>query len=355
MIELDIIKILIPWLVSFLFGLFSAPVILAYLYKYKVWPKNKNIREKLTIPDERNEILKVINKENTVNTPRMGGLVIVFSVVATTVLFWAVSFGIFGNPSGRIDFLSRSQTWLVLGSFLAGALLGFVDDIMTNKNIKIGRHHGFPWQLRIILVILFSLFVGWWFYSKLGYSQVMIPFYGYFEFGWLFIPFFMMVFLASFATSNIDGLDGLAGGIMATIFTTMGFIAYSQELLNISAFCFVVTGGILAFLWFNVSPARFYMSEIGYSALSFTLPIIAFMTDTVFLLPIIAFMLFINLCVTVIQRFSIVVFKKRVFRAAPLHHHFEILGWSTSQIVFRYLIISIIMAILGVALATVAI
>ncbi len=349
--ELNIFRVLIPWLASFLIGLFITPIILKYLYKYKVWPKNKNIREKLTIPDKSNKILKIINKENTVSVPRMGGLIIIFAVFFTTSFFWLLSFLIFSDVSGYIDFLSRSQTWIILTAFLVGALIGLIDDILTIKNIKIGRHHGFPWKIRMFFTILFAALVSWWFYSKLGYSDVFIPFYGNFELGFLFIPFFIIVFVASFATSNIDGLDGLAGGIMAIIFTAMGFIAYHQELLNVSAFCFVIVGGILAFLWFNVSPAKFYMGEVGYNALAFILPIIAFITDTVFLLPIIAFMLFINLTATTIQRFFIVFFKKRIFKAAPLHHHFEILGWSQTQIVLRYWILSIIMAIFGVLLS----
>jgi len=97
------------------------------------------------------------------------------------------------------------------------------------------------------------------------------------------------------------------------------------------------------------------MSEVGYAALAFSLPLIAFMTDTVFLLPIIAFMLFINLVVTVLQKLSIKILRRRIFKAAPLHHHFELSGWSESQIVLRYWIISIIMAILGVALAVVSV
>ena len=135
-----------------------------------------------------------------------------------------------------------------------------------------------------------------------------------------------MVFTSVFATSNIDGLDGLSGGIMAVIYSVMGFIALYQNLPNISALCFVIVGGVLAFLWFNVPPAKFYMTEVGYNALSFTLVIVAFMTHTVLLLPIIAFPLFVTLLSTILQVISIRVFKKRIFKIAPLHHHFEAIG-----------------------------
>ncbi|PID83660.1 hypothetical protein CSB11_00065 [Candidatus Campbellbacteria bacterium] len=352
---LDIIKVLIPWVVSFLFGLFITPVVLSYLYKHKVWRRNDDKKE-VMLDDKNGEISEIINKTKKDKiTPRMGGIVIVFSVLFTVFIFWIVSFGIFGNPSGKIDFLSRSQTWLPLSAFAAGALMGLLDDILTIKNIKIGKFIGLPLKFRIIFVLIIALLIGFWFYSKLGYSQVFIPFYGYYELSYLFVPFFVTVFLATFATSNIDGLDGLAGGVMASVYSAFGFIAFYKQLFDISAFCFVVVGGILAFLWFNISPARFYMTEVGYNALSFALVVIAFATDTVFLLPIVAVMLYLTLASTVLQVFSIRVFKRRIFKVAPLHHHFEKSGWSETQIVFRYWIVSFISGILGVCLAVVSI
>lgn len=357
-IDLNIIKVLIPWVVSFLFGIFITPVVLSYLYKYKFWRKNDYEKKSLLMGDDADgKLYSVVNKTiKDSKTPRMGGIVIVLSVLFTVFLFWAVSFGIFGNTSGEIDFLSRSQTWLPLAAFFAGAILGVFDDIFTIKNIKIGKSTfiGLPLKYRLVFVTAFAAFAGWWFYAKLGYSQVLIPFYGNYELGLIFIPFFILVFISVFATSNIDGLDGLSGGIMSIVYAAMGFISFNQGLLDISAFCFVVVGAILSFLWFNISPARFYMTEVGYNALSFALVIIAFVTDTVLLLPIIALTLFVTLCTTVLQVISVRIFKYRIFKIAPLHHHFEAKGWSETQIVLRYWIITIISAIFAVALAEVS-
>lgn len=352
---LDIIKVLIPWVVSFLFGLFITPVVLSYLYKYKVWRRTDEKKE-VVLDDKNGEISEIINKTKKDKiTPRMGGIVIVISVLFTVFIFWIVSFGIFGTPSGKIDFLSRAQTWLPLAAFSAGALMGILDDILTIKNIKIGKFVGLPLKFRVIFVIIIATLIGFWFYSKLGYTQVFIPFYGYYELSHWFVPFFVFVFLSLFATSNIDGLDGLAGGVMVSIYSAFGFISFYKQMFDISAFCFVVVGGILAFLWFNISPARFYMTEVGYNALSFTLAVIAFATDTVFLLPIVAVMLYITLGTTVLQVLSIRLLKKRIFKVAPIHHHFEKIGWSETQIVFRYWIVSIIAGILGVSLAVLSI
>ena len=111
--------------------------------------------------DQSGKISEVINKvERDSRTPRMGGLVIVFSVLFTVFLFWAISFGIFGNPSGKIDFLSRSQTWLPLAAFVAGAILGFFDDILTIKEVRMGKFVGVPLKFRIIFVIFLSSFIG---------------------------------------------------------------------------------------------------------------------------------------------------------------------------------------------------
>lgn len=355
-VELNIVKVLVPWIVSFLFGITLTPIILHYLHKYKVWRKESVDPKKVLLKDKSNRIFNVINKvEKDNKTPRMGGIVIVFSVILTISFFWILSFIISGNPSGDIDILSRGQTWLPLAAFIIGAILGFIDDLLTIKNIKIGKHTGLPLVYRIIAVVYFASFSAWWFYEKLNYSEVLIPFYGYFDLGVWFIPFFVLVFLSVFATSNIDGLDGLSGGIMSSVFTAVGFIAFFQGLINISAFSFVIGGSILAFLWFNIMPAKFYMTEIGYNALSFSLVILVFLTDTVLLLPVIAFILFINLITTVIQVFSIRVFKKRIFKVAPLHHHFEVLGWSQTQIVLRYWIITVITSLLGIVLAIISV
>lgn len=346
---LEIVKVLIPWIISFFSGLVFAPITLLYLYKFKAW--RRDVNSKGTILDENGEISKIINKnQKDLKTPRMGGLVIVFSVIFTITLFWLVSFGILGNPSGNLDILSRSETWLPFAAFIAGAIIGFFDDYFTIRNTgKFSK--GLPLKYRLVFVAAFATFAGWWFQAKLSYDSIMVPFWGELFLGSFFIIFFVIVFTSVFATSNIDGLDGLSGGIMAVIYSVMGFIALYQDKLDISAFSFVVVGGILAFLWFNIPPAKFYMTEVGYNALSFALVIIAFLTDTVLLLPIIAFPLFITLLTTVLQVISIKLFKKRLLRIAPLHHHFEAIGWEVPQIVMRYWIISIIFGIFGLVLA----
>jgi phospho-N-acetylmuramoyl-pentapeptide-transferase len=173
--------------------------------------------------------------------------------------------------------------------------------------------------------------------------------------GFMFIPFFVIIMLAVFSTSVIDGIDGLSGGVMASIFTGYSVIAFVHDQVDISALCAVIAGGILAFLWFNIPPARFYMSETGMVGLTVTLSVIAFLTDTVLLLPIIAFPLVVTSLSVIIQIFTYKYCnKKRFFKVAPLHHHFEAIGWSKEKVVMRYWIISVVCSISGVILALVS-
>ncbi len=161
--------------------------------------------------------------------------------------------------------------------------------------------------------------------------------------------------LATFSTSVIDGIDGLAGGVLATIFAAFSVIAFVNNQVDISALSGAISGGILAFLWFNIPPARFYMGETGMLALTVVLSVIAFLTDAVLLLPIIALPLAATTASVLIQVVSYKLFNKhRVFRIAPLHHHFLALGWSREKVVMRYWIVSVIFAFIGVILVLVS-
>ena len=194
-----------------------------------------------------------------------------------------------------------------------------------------------------------------WFYYKLGVSTVNIPFLGDFDFGLLFIPFFMIVMLALFSGGVIDGIDGLSGGIMASIFGAYAGIAFFQNQIDLATFCSVVVGAILAFLWFNIPPARFYMSETGMLGLTTSLSVVAFLTNSVMVLPIIAFPLFVASGSVIIQTLSKKLRGgKKIFLVAPVHHHFEALGWPSYKVTMRFWIISVITALIGMIIAVIS-
>ncbi len=346
---LDIVKIFIPWTISFFVGLAIAPLITHYLYKYKMWKKTNG--NPVGLGGGGTPIFNKLHKKKEIGTPRMGGIVIWGSVLITIFIFWFVSWLFPTDFTQKMDFMSRGQTWLPLFTLVAGSLVGLFDDILVVS--KKGKYIAGGLSLRTrILIILWIAFVGAiWFYFKLEVFSILIPFVGEWHLGLFFIPIFMLVMLSLFASGVIDGIDGLSGGVMATIFSAYTGIAFFQNQIDLAAFCAVIVGGILAFLWFNIPPARFYMSETGILGLTVTLTVVAFLTGQVLVLPIIAFPLFATVLGNIIQVASKKIRGKKIFLVAPIHHHFEALGWPSYKVVMRYWVISIIFAILGMVVA----
>ena len=202
-----------------------------------------------------------------------------------------------------------------------------------------------------------ALFSAWWFYDKLEISRVTLIGHGSVDLGIFFIPFFVCVALSIYASSVIDGIDGLSGGTFLFIFTAYTGIAFFQNQIDLAAYCATIVGGILAFLWFNVPPARFYMTETGIMALTMTLTIVAFMTDSIAggegisVLPVIGILLVVTVVSDLIQVGSKKFFGKKVFKIAPIHHHYEALGWPPEKVTMRYWILGFVFAVIGFLLA----
>ena len=222
------------------------------------------------------------------------------------------------------------------------------------------KGRGLPLSIRLLIVVLLSSFVGWWFWEKLDVTTVGIPFGTPFEIGWLIVPLFILVSLALYASGVIDGIDGLSGGVFGSVFASYAIIAFAQEQIDLAAFSAAILGGLLAFLWFNIPPARFYMTETGTMALTLTIATLAFMTDSlgegvgISVLPIIGALLVATVFSNVAQTISKKFFGKKLFRIAPLHHHFEAIGWPGYKVVMRYWVLSVVFAFAGVTLALVA-
>jgi len=346
-------QVLIPSAIAFVLGIGFAPFLSAVLYRNKAWKKHSG---KLAgIGGGGTPIFNELHKEREISTPRMGGILIWASVLATALLLFILSDTIGGRWS-QLDFINRRETWLPLFALASGAAAGFFDDLLEIKEGK----GGLSLARRLSIVGGIGLVAGWWFYAKLGVVAVGIPFATPLVIGWLIIPFFALVTLALYAGGTIDGIDGLAGGIFAIIFMAYSGIAFGEGLLSLSAFAATVAGATLAFLWFNVPPARFYMSETGSMALTLALAMTAFASDTlahgigVFVLPIIALPLTVTVATTLLQVIWKKVFHKKLFRVAPIHHHFEALGWPPAKVTMRYWIITIIASVIGVAIALIA-
>ncbi|NNM84113.1 hypothetical protein HKL94_02780 [Candidatus Parcubacteria bacterium] len=352
MITSSIIKIFIPATAAFVIGISFAPILTHYLFKYRVWKKTAG---KTALDGTAAVEFAKLRNDTETKTPRMGGILIWATVVFVTLGLWLLAKVFPQQPFiEKLDFFSRSQTWVPLVTLVAGALVGFVNDLL---DIHPSGEQGIRLRTRLLFVILISSFIGWWFYAKLGMTTIGIPGDGTLYLGALVVPLFMLVSIGLYAGGVIDGIDGLAGGIFGAAFMAYAGIAYFQHQINLAAFSATLTGAILAFLWFNIPPARFWMTETGTMGLTLTLAVIAFMTDTpgngfgVAALPIIAFPLVITVLSNIIQVASKKLRGKKVFLIAPLHHHFEAIGWPSYKVTMRYWIISIVFAIVGMTVA----
>jgi phospho-N-acetylmuramoyl-pentapeptide-transferase len=351
----DLIKVISPTAIAFFVGIAITPIVTHYLYKYKCWKKTSG--KKAGYAGGETPLFNEIHKEKEVNTPRMGGIVIWASVFITIGGIWVLE-RYFGGPAlEKLEFLSRTQTWLPVFALLVGAVVGFIDDFLEITGNGKNFAGGLSLRRRLFITSVFYVFAGWWFYEKLDVSGISVPFNGVIDFGVWFIPLFVLVGMAIYAGGVIDGIDGLSGGVFAIIFASYGMLAIAQHQVDLAAFCATVVGALLAFLWFNIPPARFYMTETGVMGLTLALTITAFMTDEiaggkgVAVLPIIAFPLVITVLSVVIQVLSKKIRGKKVFLIAPLHHHFEAIGWPSYKVTMRYWILSSIMAFLGVIIA----
>jgi len=352
--NIDVLKVLIPSILSFCIGISITPFFTHYFYKYKMWKKNP--RTAIDNPEATSEQFnKLHNADKEVSTPRVGGVIIWVSVSLTVAIMFLLSYFFPTGLTEKLNFLSRNQTLIPLATLILASLIGLIDDLLQIIGKGSYAKDGLTYRkVKIVSVILIGLAISFWFYAKLEATAIHIPFVGMFELGIFFIPFFITIMLAVFSTSVIDGMDGLAGGIMATLFTAYAVIAYFNNQIDLAAFCAVIGGATLAFLWFNIPPARFYMGETGILGLTVTLAVVAFLTNSVLFLPIIAVPLVATTLSVIIQIVGYKYFNKhRVFKIAPLHHHFEALGWSREKIVMRYWVIGVVCAIFGTILTMV--
>lgn len=354
---LSIIKVFMSVATAFALGIFITPTITHFLYKNSMWKKKAG---KIATDGRETPIFNELHKHKEVGTPKLGGSIIWLSAGATALFFYFLPFIFPGELSTKLDFLSRNQTWIPFAALLIGAIIGAIDDLMEVRGNGDYKAGGLSLSKRLVAIAVLSGFIGYWFYDKLDIVSLGLPGGGEVYLGGFFILLFIFVSLFMYSGGVIDGLDGLAGGVFAVAFSSYAGIAFSQGQIDLAAFCGAIAGGILSFLWFNIPPARFYMSETGTMALTLTLTVVAFMTDKLggghglLVLPLIAFPLVATTFSDIIQLGSKKLRNgKKVFKIAPLHHHFEAIGWPAYKVTMRFWIISVICGIVGLILGLV--
>lgn len=324
-------------ILAFVLTIVSAPYFIKLLYKFKCY---KQIRETASSGEAATIFQSLHAKKKGI--PTMGGILIWGATIITVLL------GSLASMMGFTDnsLINRNETWLPLLTLLSTALLGLVDDYLNIRGM--GKSKGLNIKPKFLWLVAFATIGALWFHFKLDYNQIHVPLVGDVNIGLWYIPLFIFVITATANAVNItDGLDGLAGGLLIIAFTAFAVIAYVHSLFILAALCAIIVGALIGFIWFNIFPARFIMGDTGALSLGATLGVIAMMTDSVAVLPLIGFIFVIETISVIIQLFSKRFFHRKVFLIAPIHHHFEKLGWSEPGIVMRFWIIGAFMASLG--------
>lgn len=352
-VVMNMVKVLVTGLLSFLLAFLLTPLWTHLLYKYKIGIR---IKENGVSGDK----LTFVSKLHAwkAGTPTMGGVIVWVSVLilafASEWIFpWvAMLFDI--NFIARLDFLKRSQTWLPLFTLVTAGILGLLDDYMSVRGTGTNKGGGMRFLFRFWWLFAIAGLGAWWFYSKLGWDTLHLPALGDFTIGWWYIPLFLFVILFTAISSNeTDGLDGLNGGVLLMAFSSFALIAFVHNKIDLASFCAAVSGALLAFLWFNVYPARFFMGDTGAVSLGTTLGVVAMLTNSALVLFVIVFIYVLESGSVALQLFSKRFFGKKIFLAAPLHHHFEAKGWPEPKVVMRAWIFTALTALLGVIIGIV--
>lgn len=325
----DLARILLLGFLGFSVSTLITPIYTTLAYKYEFWKKPR----KTTVTGAPAKIFNKLHaKKHERHIPTMAGAIFVVAVGLVTLLF---------N-------LSRSDTWLPLAAFVGAGGVGLLDDIINVRGTGEGKA-GLPTKIKLGLILLISLIGGWFFYAKLDVTGIHIPYDGVLHLGWLIIPLFVFVVVATANAVNItDGLDGLAGGLTAIAFGAYTLIAFLEQRYGLAAFCLTMVGGLLSYTWFNIFPARFFMGDVGAFALGTSLGVVAMLTDTVLILPIIG-IVFVAEAGSVILQITSKKLRngKKIFKISPVHHHFEASGWPETKVTMRFWVVGQVAAFLG--------
>lgn len=339
----EAIRVVFLSIISFATALLITPYALNFLRKMNV---RKHIRASESAP-----IFSRLH-ESKEGTPTMGGIIIWGTVLGIAFVFWFFNV-LFDGVFEWFNFVDRAQTFLPIAALAIAALLGLFDDVLGV--LKIGPNGGgLTIPKKLAVYTLLSALGAWWFYSPdvLDWHVIHVPFVGNFDIGIWYVPIFMFIIIASaFSANETDGLDGLFGGVSLFAYGALAVVAFFLGRFDLAAMSAVIVGALLAFLWFNIYPAKFMMGDTGSMSLGITLGVMVMLTNTVLLLPFFFAIPVIESASVIVQVISKKMRRgKKVFLSTPIHHHFEALGWPESQVTMRFWIISVVAAGFGLVL-----
>lgn len=324
-----VIRILALGFLGFIASMVITPLYTTAAYHFQWWKKPRQT----AVTGETAKVFTQLHAEkHRRHIPTMAGIIFVVTVALVTLL-WN---------------LNRTETWLPLAAFAGAGLVGLIDDYINISGQGLGVA-GLPSKIKLFLITAIALVGGWWFYDRLEVSSIYVPVIGSLHIGWLIIPLFVLVVVATANAVNMtDGLDGLAGGLAAIAFGMYTIIAFLEGRYGIAAFCLTIVGSLLSYTWFNIFPARFFMGDVGSFALGTSLGVVAMLTNTVALLPIIGLVFVAEAGSVVLQIASKKLRNgKKIFKVSPLHHHFEASGWPETKVTMRFWVIGQVCAFIG--------
>lgn len=333
LLQANLIRIFIQASIGFFVALLATPFWVNFLYRYKFW----KVAKEETIYGTQATVFKQLHAEkHKRNIPTMAG-----------ILFWVIVIVL----SLRFN-LTRSQTYLPLFALGATGIIGAVDDWFNIRGL--GGIKGIRARHKMLWLFVMAAIGAWWFYFKLGENSFHLPGVGDFFVGWWYIPIFIFVILATANAFNItDGLDGLSGGLFIIAYGAYGTLALAGNQISLAIFCGTVMGVLLAYLWFNIYPARFFGGDTYSMAFGATLGVVAMLINNgvgLAVLPLIAFVPLIETLSVILQLIWRKLYKKKLFLVAPIHHHFEAIGWPETKVTMRFWVIGAVFAVMGLVL-----
>lgn len=331
----ELSQVLLQAFLAFVAAMALTPVYTHFAFKHKWW---KQARTNAVTGEAAPVYQRLHAAKHKRLIPTMAGIVMIAAVALVTLtLNW-----------------TRSQTYLPLFVLVAAGLVGLADDYLNirGENLAVA---GMRAKLKFVLILGVAATAALYFYFKLGFSIIHVPAVGNFEIGLWYIPLFILVIVSTANAVNItDGLDGLSGGLLSLAFGAFAVIALAQGNYGIAGFCAAVVGAVLSYTWFNIFPARFFMGDSGSFALGTALGVVAMLTNSVFILPIIGAVFVAEAGSSSLQIMSKKIFKRKIFLSAPVHHHFEAIGWPETKVTMRFWVIGAVCAVLGIVIGLIA-